>query len=304
MLQTVFYWVLSMSMVASLTGVVVWLVRSVKAIPRRVTVLLWGIPLLRMAVPFGVNNPYSLLSLISRITTNTVVVYCPMEGVAVSMTNCVMAVDSYCPMVYKTTLLESIFRVASIVWVTVSTILIVTVCLIYAITLLQTRDAVHLHRNVYQSERVVSPSVCGIFRPKILLPMSYARDELVWILRHERVHIRRGDNLWRLLALLTVAVHWFNPLAWMMLSSFYTDLEQSCDETVVAKLNVEQRKAYAHALLNSKEQSMRLTSAFGGADLRLRIEHILSFKRMTWISGAACAVLLVSMCYVLLTNAG
>ena len=75
MLQEVFYWVFNMSIAAAITGVMVMLVRLVKRIPRRFTVFLWAVPFFRMTIPLGLSSPYSLMSLISRITTKTVI-YC------------------------------------------------------------------------------------------------------------------------------------------------------------------------------------------------------------------------------------
>ena len=69
MLQEVFYWIFNMSITASITGVLIILVRLVKKIPRRLVVFLWGIPFLRMAIPFGLNSPYSLMTLLSKIAT-------------------------------------------------------------------------------------------------------------------------------------------------------------------------------------------------------------------------------------------
>lgn len=73
MLQEAFYWIFNMSITAAITGVLIMLVRLINKIPRRLTVFLWIIPFLRMTVPFGLNSPYSLMSLISKITTKTIV---------------------------------------------------------------------------------------------------------------------------------------------------------------------------------------------------------------------------------------
>lgn len=77
MLSEVFYWVFNMSISASIVGIFVEIVRSVKRIPRRVSIILWLIPLFRMIVPFGLSSPYSLMSLLSRFTTKTVTVHQP-----------------------------------------------------------------------------------------------------------------------------------------------------------------------------------------------------------------------------------
>ena len=101
MLHEIFYWVFNMSIMATITGAFVMLIRLVKKIPRRLTVFLWAIPFLRMILPFGVNSPYSLMSLLSKFTTKTVIVYQPVENLDFSMINSVMAADSYFPLIYK-----------------------------------------------------------------------------------------------------------------------------------------------------------------------------------------------------------
>ena len=117
MLQEIFYWVFNMSITAAVTGLLVMAVRSVKRIPRRLTVFLWLIPFLRMTVPLGLNSRYSFMSLLSRVTTKTVTVYRPAEHTAFSMINCVMAADSYFPITYKVNLLEDVFGIACIIWI-------------------------------------------------------------------------------------------------------------------------------------------------------------------------------------------
>ena len=70
-----FYWLFNMSIVASITGLVVMLIRRIRRIPRRVVTVLWLIPFLRLWLPIGFGSEYSLMSLISRFATRTVVVY-------------------------------------------------------------------------------------------------------------------------------------------------------------------------------------------------------------------------------------
>ena len=107
-----------------------------------------------------------------------------------------------------------------------------------------------------------------------------------------------------MIAFLIVAVHWFNPFSWMFLKAFLADLELSCDERVLVKLGADRSKEYASVLLDSKQGATVFTSAFGGARIRTRIENILSFKKLTWISLAAFIALISVIFYVLLTNAG
>lgn len=304
MLQEVFYWIFNMSITAAVTGMLIMLVRLAKKIPRRLTVFLWVIPFLRMTFPFGLNSRYSLMSLLSKITTKTIVVYQPADDVAFSVTNCVMAADTYFPITYKVSILENIFSVASAIWIIVSLAILLTLAVTYVTTIYEIKDASHLKDNIYFSEKIISPAVYGIVKPKIILPASYKDRDIDLVILHENTHIRSFDNLWRVIAFVIVAVHWFNPLCWLFLKGFLADLELSCDERVLTKLGTERAKEYATALLESRQGTTVFASAFGGAKIRTRIENILSFRKLTCFSLAVFAALIGVIFYVLLTNAG
>lgn len=304
MLQEIFYWLLNMSITAGLTGLLVMALRQVKRLPRRLAVLLWAIPFLRMAVPFGLNSPYSLMTLVSKLTAKTIVVYQPAESLAFSMMNSVMAADSYFPLIYKAQALEKVFGAASVLWSIGALAIFLMLAAVYCITLHEMKDAARLRDNVYLSDKSVSPAVYGVLRPKIILPVSYRDRELGLILLHEQTHIRRADNLWRILAFLLAAAHWFNPLCWVFLKAFLADLELACDECVLVRLGGGRAKEYARTLLESGQGKTVFASAFGGAKIRTRIENILSFRKMTGLSLAACTVWIAAVFYALLTNAG
>lgn len=304
MLTEVFYWLLNMSVTASVTGLLVLAIRRVKRLPRRLAALLWAIPFLRMALPLGLNSPYSLMALVSRLTTRTIVVYEPAEGLAFSMTNAVMAADSYFPLAYKARSLERVFGAAAAVWLIGALATALTLTALYFTTLREMRSAARLRDNVYLSDKSVSPAVYGVLRPRIILPASWRDRDLELILLHEQTHIRRADNLWRMLAFFLAAAHWFNPLCWVFLKAFLADLELACDERVLLRLGGGRAKEYARTLLESGRSGTVFASAFGGARLRTRIENILSFRRMTGFSLAVCAAWVAAIFYVLLTNAG
>lgn len=304
MLQEVFYWIFNMSITAALTGILVMLVRLIKKIPRRIMVFLWLVPFLRMTVPLGLNSPYSLMTLISKITTKTIVVFQPTEDISFSMMNSVMAANTYFPITYKVNILDDIFGVASVIWIIVSLAILLMLIIIYFTTIHEIKDSTHLKDNIYLSEKVTSPAVYGIIRPKIILPLSYKDRDIELIIQHEKTHIRGLDNLWRMIAFMVVAVHWFNPLAWMFLRALLADLELSCDERVLVKLGSDCSKEYATALLESRQGPTVFASAFGGARIRTRIENVLSFRKLTWISLVAFVALIGIIFYVLLTNAG
>ncbi|MBR6564443.1 MAG: peptidase M56 BlaR1, partial [Clostridia bacterium] len=77
-----------------------------------------------------------------------------------------------------------------------------------------------------------------------------------------------------------------------------------CDERVLTKIGYDRAKDYAASLLESKQGATVFASAFGGAKIRTRIENILSFKKLTWLSLTVFIALIGAISYALLTNAG
>ena len=300
------YWIFNMSIIASLMGLIVLVLRRLKCIPHRVSVFLWIVPFVRMCIPWGINSRYSLMSLISNLTmrTKTVNMYQPADGITLSLSNTLRAAVSYHPIQYKVNILNSVFEVAAWIWILVGSAILILLSVTYISTLLRVRHAKHLKENIYLSDTVPGPAVYGIFRPRIVLPTNHIGEDLEYVLRHEKTHIRRGDNLWRILALLAVTVHWFNPLAWVFLRAFLTDLELACDEDAVRGYDDSKRREYARALLQNTQRKSVFASAFGGAKIRTRIENVLSYKKMTFVSAAGFTVLVMTIIYTLITNAG
>lgn len=298
------YWLINMSIVASFMGLIVMLLRKIRFIPRRVSVFLWIIPFLRMTVPVGLNSPYSLMSLVSRFTTRTVTVYQPSDDIAFSFSNSIRAAESYSPITYKVNIIGTVFSVAGMIWIVVSLALLIALTLIYVSTKNAVADSRHLESNIFFSDKVDSPAVYGIIRPKIIIPGSYKDMELKYIIRHEKTHIKRLDNLWRILGFITASVHWFNPLSWVFLKAFLNDLELACDEMAISGYDKEERKEYARTLLTCSGSKSLLVSAFGGAKVRTRIENVLSYKKMTAFSALGFALLVVVIIFTLITNAG
>ena len=293
-----------MSIVASFMGLIVLVLRKIRLIPRRVSVFLWIVPFVRMCIPVGLNSPYSLMTLVARITTRTVPAGSLAEGVDLSFSNTIMAADSYYPISYKAEGLAKVFEVAGIVWLVGALSMIIALAIMYVGTIREIKDSKLLKDNIYLSEKVTGPAVYGIIRPRIILPVSYAEEDLKYVLQHEKTHIRRLDNLWRILGFIAAAIHWFNPLSWVFLKLFLSDLELACDEMAVSKFDKEERKDYARTLLAYTQSKSVFVSAFGGAKVRTRIENVLSYKKITAVSAAGFAVLVLVIIYMLLTNAG
>lgn len=301
MMVDMFYWVLNISIIGSGAGLIVLILRRVKKLPRFALYMLWAIPLLRLWIPFGIANKYSLLSLISKITTRTVVVW--KEVPRVTMSNFIMGANSYFPIVYRTSFLESILGVASVVWIIIGVAAAFTSIMLYFFTRSELRAVELIRDNIYKSDKITSPAVYGIIHPKIIIPETIAGGDIDYIIIHEKVHIRRKDNLFRVIAVITACAHWFNPLVWVFLKCFFEDMELACDAKVLKNLDEKQTKEYASAILACAAGKNFFASAFGGARTRLRIENILSYNKLTLMSTLCFVALVVAIVAALITNA-
>lgn len=98
---------------------------------------------------------------------------------------------------------------------------------------------------------VDSPACTGLFRRVLILPSSRARplapEVLEWALRHELVHLERGDQWAALFQSAVTALLWFHPAAWWLSGEIGRLRELSCDQRVVETSG--RRRSYALALL-------------------------------------------------------
>ncbi len=99
------------------------------------------------------------------------------------------------------------------------------------------------------------PAVIGVLRPRIVLPAGfdarYLPAEQALILRHERLHVLRGDLQLNAIAAVLHCLAWFNPLAWIALRRFRLDQELACDARVLAG-DPASRRRYGETLLKTQ----------------------------------------------------
>lgn len=155
-------------------------------------------------------------------------------------------------------------------------------------------------------EAISTPAVTGLFRPTLLLPHEgYDLNELRYILRHELCHLKRRDMLLKLVLLAANAMHWFNPVVYLMLRQADEDIELACDSAATDGLELPERAAYSRTLLAAVQSSVRAlpaTTCFGGTVERLkrRITNVLGAqkKRGLGVVALVLALTLTAGCAV------
>ena len=83
------------------------------------------------------------------------------------------------------------------------------------------------------TEYISTPSLIGIFKPIILLPVNMVdlnAKQIEYIFLHELSHYKRKDNLLNLILILIQSLHWFNPFIWYLFKRLREDIELATDE--------------------------------------------------------------------------
>lgn len=157
---------------------------------------------------------------------------------------------------------------------------------------------------VLLDENAGSPMIIGFFRPILVMPdMAYQPMELYFVLKHELIHLKRHDMLAKLLFVTANAVHWFNPLMYLMQKQAVVDMELSCDERVVQGSVYETRKAYTETLLSTLSRSYKKptglsTQFYGGKQvMKQRFRNILTRVRKK--SGLTILLLVLAAVVIL-----
>lgn len=166
------------------------------------------------------------------------------------------------------------------------------------------RRARHVEGNVYRCTEWSTPFVLGVIAPRIYVPETVSEQDFSQVLAHEKCHIRRWDHVFKPLAFLLLAVHWFDPVLWVAYVLLGRDMESACDEMALKNATPAQRAAYSRALVACAAQP-KMTAvcplAFGEVAVKERVKNVLQNRKpavwaaiMLVIAAAIIAVCLLT----------
>lgn len=155
----------------------------------------------------------------------------------------------------------------------------------------------------YVCERIDSPFLFGLIRPKIYIPSGLRKEDLPYVLQHESAHKFRKDYLSKFVGFLLLAIYWFNPVIWLAYILLCRDIELACDERVIKELGWDYKKEYSQALLACAINHKTITScpiAFGEIGVKQRVKNILQYKKPTfWVVALALlACIIIPICFM------
>lgn len=274
---------------------------TMNLVKKRTFVILWEIVLVRLLLPIKIPLKFSIANLVAALTDNKDVFYTSQDIITPSAAGVAKSAESV-----TTGISNSEFPILTIVWLAGAVLFFVIFLLLYRKEYKRVQEAIPMNTSdfinnwlenksmrrkikVLTADFIATPVTAGILMPRIILPTIMDLSDtkqLECVMTHEVVHIKRFDNLLKILSVVAICIHWFNPLIWLMYFLFNRDLELSCDEKVISILGENKKQIYAYTLIGLAEQKAGLNvvyNGFGKNAIKERITSIMKYKKMTAI---------------------
>ena len=105
------------------------------------------------------------------------------------------------------------------------------------------------------AERIIHPTVIGNLHPIVLFPKNFDRKDKIRFLdelAQQYVYIRYFTQIFRVLIFVTLSIHWFNPLVWVMYILSNRDVTLLCDMLTTCS-SKESKYCYAISLIKKSD---------------------------------------------------
>ncbi|MBW9149138.1 stage II sporulation protein P [Clostridium sp. CM028] len=123
------------------------------------------------------------------------------------------------------------------------------------------------------SQKINSPSLCGLIKPKILIPVSVAAnigdEEFKYIIMHELTHLKNKDIFINYAITLLSIIYWFNPLLLYAFHKMREDCEISCDGQVISYLGASENLQYGNTIIKVLELAGKSNRLIGTTSMIL-----------------------------------
>lgn len=307
-METLCLKLLNMSIAAGWMILAVILLRVVlKKARTTMRCLLWAMVGVRLLIPFVPESALSLIPSAETVPLRITSAWRPIIDSGITpinqAVNPVIARTFFPSVDHGIGLMGQVVEILTWIWAAGAATLLVYAAIRFFHVRRQVRAAIELEPGIWICDHVNSPFILGLLRPRIYLPSSTEPQWLEHIMAHERSHIRCRDHLWKPLAFLILALHWYNPLVWLSYVLLCRDLELACDERVIRAIGPHSRKAYSETLLLCSVPRRTIGMcplAFGEVGVKDRIKSILRYRwPASWLrklSGVLC--ILMAVCFV------
>lgn len=306
----VFIKTLNMGIAASWLILAVVVLRILlKRAPKRFRLLLWAAVGLRLVLPVSIESALSLVPSAQTLPEGVMYAAAPELNTGIAALNDAINpafTAAFAPEpAASANPLQVLLPIASVIWLAGAAVMLLWALVSWLRLRRRVAEAVRLEGNMFESERVASPFVLGLIRPRIYLPFGLDEGAREQVLTHERAHIARGDHVIKPLGWLILAVYWYNPLVWLAYALFCRDIELACDERVIRRLPVSGRADYSQALLDLSRPHHGVGAcplAFGESAVKGRVKSVLTYKRPAFWLIMLAALLCIGAAVCFLTD--
>lgn len=311
-------------------GILIMVIACLRALlinkmPKKMFLMLWGIAMFRLVVPYSILFKWNILTLLNQISSRV-------TQDSVSQSNAINRLfltteENLRPLTGDISFVQSslFLDTTIIIWLVGAVSLGIFFALTFYTNNKVLKTALPIPNQpfidkwlseqktirriqVMTSDCIVSPIACGLVKPRIILPKSldlHNEKLLKHILTHEKMHIKHLDIIWKFLSVFILCCYWFNPFVWLMHILINRDLELTCDERVLRTLGEQERLGYALSLIHMAERNAKLVSlyyGFSNNSTKERIVSIMKFKQTTALTLCLSAALIAGTVTVFATN--
>jgi len=307
-MDKIFLTFLNMSLTGTYVIAAICLVRLLlKKAPKIISYCLWAIAGFRLVFPFSIESVFSLIPFKAQVIPTDIATQ-PVPHIDSGIPFVNNTVNSLLPVATPSASINPLqgwITAGTLVWLIGAVVMVMYGVVSFVVLKRKMKEATHVEANIYESRRIKSPFVLGVFRPRIYLPFGLSEKEKAYILLHEQTHIRRHDHIIKIVAYFILCLHWFNPLVWAAFLLMGADMEMSCDERVLKEMGNEVKKDYSLSLLSLATEHRTISGSplsFGEGGMKERIKNVLKFKKPSRVMIIASLILVAVLGVSLAAN--
>lgn len=299
-MREVFAAILDNAMVAGIMILVIVLIRILmKKMPKFICPLLWGLVGIKLLLPFDIRSVFGLLP------GDKIVEYSGQEQAPVIVKTGLHMVDegtnhfigNNINSPSATRVQGNFYDVCVYLWLAGIFVLFLYMLISCIVMRKVTSCSVAVEKNVRICDEINRPFLLGIIRPQIYLPSGIEKDKYEYIVAHEKMHIKRGDHIWKISGFFLLSIYWFHPLCWLAYYLFCKDVEFACDEKVISGRDSLWRANYCQTLLEcstNRRKVMFVPLGFGEVGVKERVKKVMGYKK----TKISIAILLILICSI------
>ena len=151
-----------------------------------------------------------------------------------------------------------------------------------------------------------APVTIGAFSPMIVFPTEdifrLESASYTYVLKHELLHIKNGDYLIKILSLLVLALHWYNPVCYFLYREICGVCEMNCDHEMIRESDETFRQIYSNLILDlatsNQFQNEKYVIGLVNGSLATFKRRILEMKTNRKHKPILLGVIMVTVCLV------